>query len=289
VGLLARGGRGEVVSTKAPLEVVLFAADRKWVRRGLAAGIESFLVDWECRGKQHRQRSADTEVSCGNAADLGRLASFRIPRRYCRINPWGPWTRDEVERALEAGTTDLFLPMVRRPRDVEATARWIGGRCRFGLLVETREALDCLRDLAAQPVDFVYVGLNDLAISLGSTSIFDSLIDGTVDRVRDAFDAIPFGCGGVTAIDKGCPIPARLLLAELARLGCRFSFGRRSFRRDMADRDLTREMPRIQHAWYELLRRSAAEIDADRVRFIAAGRHASVPAIAALARLAPPA
>jgi HpcH/HpaI aldolase/citrate lyase family len=249
--------------TAPQLELILFASTYEWVHRAMSAGICSFIVDWEHRGKRERQRGAETEVEPDTADDLCRLQEYSVPRRFCRVNPYGPWTSTEVNRAINAGATDLFLPMVKERSEVIATRRHIAGQCRLGILIETEEALNNLVEIAREQIDFVYVGLNDLAISRGSRSIFQSLVDGTVERVREVFADVPFGCAGVTAVDCGWPVPARLILAELARLACTFSFARRSFRRDMADRDLTFEMKRIQSTWTELSCRSSAEIQAD--------------------------
>jgi hypothetical protein len=252
--------------TASPLELILFASTQEWVQCAMAAGIRSFIVDWEYRGKDDRQRGADTEINPETADDLYRLQQYGAPRRFCRVNPYGLWTAAEVNCAINAGATDLFLPMVKKTSEVDATRRQVAGRCRLGILIETEEALNNLAGLAREQIDFVYVGLNDLAISRGSRSIFHSLVDGTVERIREVFADVPFGCAGVTAVDCGWPLPAQLILAELARLDCSFSFARRSFRQDMADRDLTFEMNRIQATWMKLWRRSLAEIQADHVQ-----------------------
>src|SRR5262249_8163655 len=161
-----------------------FASTYEWVQRAMAAGIYSFIVDWEYRGKDDRQRGTGTEINPETADDLYHLQQYHAPRRFCRINPYGPWTLAEVNRAINAGATDLFLPMVKEPSEVNAT-RHIAGQCRLGILVETEEALNNLNEIAREQIDFVFVGLNDLAISRGSRSIFDSLVDGTVERIRE--------------------------------------------------------------------------------------------------------
>ena len=91
----------------------------------------------------------------------------------------------------------------------------------------------------------MYLGLNDLAIERGTRNIFAAVADGMVERVREAFRA-PFGFAGLTLPDAGFPIPCRLLIGEMARLGCQFSFLRRSFHRDIRGRDLAIEIPRLR-------------------------------------------
>jgi len=108
------------------------------------------------------------------------------------------------------------------------------------------------------------VGLNDLAISRGSRTIFDAVVDGTVERLRKTFSETAFGFGGLTCIDRGEPIPCRLLLGEMVRLGADFSFLRRSFKRDIVGRDWGAEIQRLRRGEERLAQRTADEIADDR-------------------------
>ena len=169
-----------------------------------------------------------------------------------------------MERALAGGATDLLLPMVREPAEVETFVRAIDGRARAGILVETSEAVDRAEELAEFPLDWVYLGLNDLAISRGGAFLFEPLVDGTVDRVRSAFPEACFGVAGVTDVGAGRPIPCRLLLAEMARLRVGFSFLRRSFKRDVEPPAYPTALADIRRRWQELGSRTEAEGAADR-------------------------
>ncbi len=256
------------MTSRAELELVLFETRPREAVRALEAGIRSLIVDWEWRDKEHRQRGADTEINRDGPEDLERLRRLGAPRRYCRLNRYGPWTRDEVETARAAGATHLLLPMVEQAREVEAVLAWArpeeAPRCRVGILVETETGVEEAHGLARLPLDRVYVGLNDLAISRGSPSLFDAVVDGTVEGLARVFTGHRFGFGGVTVVDGGAPVPCRLLLAEMARLRCSFSFLRRSFKRDVTGRDPVAEVRRIQRLWRRLTRRAAEEVAADR-------------------------
>ena len=93
----------------------------------------------------------------------------------------------------------------------------------------------------------MYVGLNDLAIERRSASIFEAITDGTVDRLREIF-SVPFGFGGLTLPDRGHPVPCRLLINEMVRLNCHFSFLRRSFHRDIRGRPVSEGLRLIREA-----------------------------------------
>jgi hypothetical protein len=247
--------------------VILFSADSGYVREALDAGIDSVIVDWEWRGKEARQLGADTEINRQTAADLEVLLAEGVPRRYCRINRLGAWSEGEVEAALEAGATHLFLPMVERAAEVEEMLGLVRGRAQAGILLETASAAAHARDFSGLPLFGIYVGLNDLAISLGNASIFTAVADGTLDRARRAIPNVPFGFGGVTVADGGVPVPFPLLLGEIARLGCSFSFARRSFKRDMAGRIMREELARIQDLWRRLRARDERAVATDREAF----------------------
>lgn len=251
------------------LELVLFENDRAAAARALGAGIDGLIVDLEHAGKERRQEGADTEINAHRPDDLevGRELGARL--RYCRLEGPGRWRDAEVEEVLERGATHLLLPMVKRPAEVELLLARVGGRAAVGILVETVAAVEVAGELARLPIYGAFVGLNDLAIERRSRSLFAAMADGTVEKVRDAFAGLEFGFGGVTAIDRGEPLPARLLLAEMARLDTTFSFLRRSFRRDLVGRDAAHEVRRIREAWTALRARGAAEVDADRRALLA--------------------
>lgn len=259
--------------TPTDLELVLFATEPRVVRRALASDIGSLMVDLEWRGKHDRQQRWNTEVNRDSPEDLEVLRRAGARRRYCRVDRFGAWTADQIESVLAHGASHVMLPMVTRPSEVEAFIAAVDGRAATAILVETEPAVAAIDALARLPIDALYVGLNDLAISRGTPSLWQSMLDGTVDRVREALlDAggrIRFGVAGVTVVDGGAPIPASMLLAELARLECDFSFLRRSFRREIAGRDWHHETRRIQSAWRRLADRSATRIEADRRRFVA--------------------
>jgi len=242
------------------LELVFFEHRTAPIRHAIAAGLETFIVDWEWRGKNERQKTASTEIDPGDLDDLATAVAAAGPGRvHCRLNSLGEWTPREVDEAIAAGAGCLLLPMVRTPREAEAFLELVGGRSRAGILVETVAAVEAARELAELPLERIYVGLNDLAIERGIDNIFEAVADGTVERLREIFAGREFGFGGVTVVDRGEPIPARLLLAEMERLGTTFSFCRRSFKRDMAGRDMAAELEKIRVFWRRLETRTTTE------------------------------
>ena len=241
----------------------LFARQPQLVREATAAGIDGIVVDWERRGKRERQAGADTEIRADTAADLVAVRGATEARVLCRVDGPGEGSAPEIERAIELGADEVLLPMVRAPEEVEASLEQVGGRCGLGILVETEDAVSIAAELGVFPLSRVYVGLNDLMIDRGASSIFEPLVDGTVEEVRKHFE-VPFGVAGLTLPDLGSPIPCRLLIAEMTRLECGFSFLRRSFLRDVEKGSIAPAVAGITAAIESAGRREAAAMERDR-------------------------
>ena len=232
----------------------------------IGAGAAGVVVDWERRGKRRRQAGVDTQVNEDTPADLARVRAATQGRVLCRVNGWGPWTPREIDVAVSLGSDEVLLPMVRSVDEVDAALEVVAGRCGLGILVETADAVRTVDVLVSRPLSRVYLGLNDLMIDRGGRCLFAALVDGTADRVAAATLAAghPFGVAGLTRPDAGRPVPCRLLVAELARIGASFTFLRRSFHSDTAGRPLSVEVPGIVEAVRAALRRSDEEVAADR-------------------------
>lgn len=244
-------------------DLFLFSTDGATIQRAVTGGVAGIVVDWESIGKAERQFGVDTQINSDTVADLLAVRAVSGATLVCRLNRVGPQTTAEVESAIAAGADELLVPMVREPAEVETVLANAAGRCRVGYLVETNEAIARIDTFADLPVSRVYLGLVDLSIERRSPNIFTSLVDGTVDRVRDSVRA-PFGFGGLTLPESGSPIPCRLLIAEMARIGCDFSFLRRSFLADTRDRDLGEAVRLILEAYHHACRRSDSDVARDR-------------------------
>lgn len=245
------------------MDLFVFTAAAPLARDLVDAGATGIVLDWERRGKARRQDGHDTQINADTPLDLSAVRASTDGRILTRINGYGPWTAAEVEQAVERGTDEVLLPMVRTAEEVDRVLDLVDGRVGLGILVETQCAVRRAAQLAARPLSRVYVGLNDLRIDRGSTELFEPLVDGTVDQVRSVV-ATAFGVAGVTVADGGYPVPTRLLAAELTRLSAHFTFLRRSFLADTAGRDLAAAVAGIQAMAAELRLRSAAAVAADR-------------------------
>jgi 2-keto-3-deoxy-L-rhamnonate aldolase RhmA len=186
------------------------------------AGIDWIFVDMEYRGKSDRQVNRDTVISAHTLDDVRAMRqAITRSQLIVRINPWGEWSREEIEGVVQAGADIIMLPFFTTAAEVLAFIRYVNGRVKTCLLLETLAGIDILDEILAVPgIDFVHIGLNDLHIERGTTFMFEFLADGGVDAIADKLRAanITFGFGGIARIGDLLP-PAEHILAEHFRIG----------------------------------------------------------------------
>jgi hypothetical protein len=261
----------------------LFSVEPALIREAVAGGVAGVVVDWERVGKERRQAGADTQINQHTLHDLRVVRASTDARVLCRINGVHAETAAEIELALEAGADELLIPMVRQAREVEEVLAYVNGRADVSILVETEAAVRNVAALTRLPLIRLYAGLNDLSIDRGSDHIFCALVDGTLETLAASVDR-PFGFGGLTLPESGSPVPCRLLMGEMARLGCSFSFLRRSFHRAVRGRNVREEVERILAAVTECRSRTPAEVARERDELRAVVRMLPLPSDVASSR-----
>lgn len=244
------------------LELFLFASAIDFSRRAADAGVTSLLIDWENQAKHERQTGHDTEINHHTVADLAQLVkSVSIPVTV-RINGL-PTGAAEIETALDHGARILMLPMAKSARDVEKFLARVAGRALTIVQIETQSLVDDCANLQALPWDYAFIGLNDLMISRGANWLWEPLYDGTLDTICGQLAGRRLGFGGVTVIGGGQPLRFTDLLREYGRLGCTFSFLRRTFHKEIGDRDLRAELDAVQATWKAIGQRGPLAVQQD--------------------------
>lgn len=251
------------------IELLLFSTHPSLIEEADRAGIDGFIIDWEDRNRFQRNHDQHDLQGPDSLKDLAQVSSITNKPIWCRINQFGDWTEKEIEQAISHGADLLLLPMVRSISEAKQFLELVNQRTQTGILVETTEACELATKLADLTLDRVYVGLFDLSISRGNNNLFSPLADGTVEQLREAFRDTRFGVGGLTTVDGGSPIPCRELMAELARIGCDFTFLRNSFKRDLAERDMDGEIQAIRQAWYRAIARPSTRVTLEGASFAA--------------------
>ena len=257
------------------LDLIQITNDPAFARRCDALDGVRVFVDLERLGKAERQAGRNTFISTHQVDDVGRIkAQLRRSRLMVRVNPLNAGTRDEVQAVLAQGADILMLPMFENASQLREFLAIVGGRAPVSALLENAGALASVGEWIAAPgLSEVFVGLNDLHLSLGQRFMFEPLADGTVARVAAMAHArgIAFGFGGIARLQEGL-LPGRDVLAEHLRLGSGGVILSRTFHRANTSDSFEDEVARLRAADSALGLRTPQQISADAVRIAQAIR-----------------
>jgi len=255
------------------IDLIQITNDPEMARRCDALAGMRLFVDLELNGKAERQAGRNTFISSHTLDDVGRVrAVLRRSSLMVRVNPLNPDSADEVNAVLAQGADLLMLPMFTKACELQAFCAIVAGRAPVVALLETAGAFECLPEWVNTPgLQEVYVGLNDLHLSLRQRFMFEPLALGMLDGVARLVSAqgLRFGFGGIARLDGGL-LPGRDVLAEHLRLGSQAVILSRTFH-DAASADgFEREVAALRDAERALDQREALQIEADRYRIAAA-------------------
>jgi hypothetical protein len=226
-------------------------------------------VDLERNGKAERQAGRNTFISTHTLDDVGRVkAVLQRSRLMVRVNPLNPDTDTEVNAVLAQGADLLMLPMFAEAWELQAFCAIVAGRAPVVALLETAGAFESLPEWITTPgLEEVYVGLNDLHLSMGLHFMFEPLALGLVDAVARLASAqgLRFGFGGIARLHEGL-LPGRDVLAEHLRLGSQAVILSRTFHRPDSGERFEDEVADLRAAERSLTARSAEQVQADRMR-----------------------
>lgn len=221
-----------------PLKLMYITNDPEVARIAEDAGVDRIFVDMEYIGKSLRQGGMDTVQSHHTVSDVRAIrAAIRKAELIVRVNPIHDASAEyvsseqEINEVISAGADIVMLPYFKTASEVERFLKIVGGRAKTMLLLETKEAVDCLTEILTLPgIDFIHIGLNDLSLSYGMKFMFELLADGTVEKlishIRKA--GIVYGFGGIASVDKG-DVPGAYIIREHYRLGSSCAILSRSF------------------------------------------------------------
>jgi len=251
------------------IELIQITHDPVFARRCDALAGLRLWVDLERNGKAERQAGRNSFISTHTLDDVGRIkAVLRRSRLMARVNPLHPDTDTEVHAVLAQGADLLMLPMFTQAWELQAFCAIVAGRAPVVALLETAGAFESLPEWIGTPgVDEVFVGLNDLHLSMGLHFMFEPLALGLVDTVARLARAqgLRFGFGGIARLQEGL-LPGRDVLAEHLRLGSQAVILSRTFHGSGSAGSFEDEVAALRGAEHELAARSAEQVQADRLR-----------------------
>lgn len=184
-------------------------------------GVQRVWIDLETLGKDERQKNMNTVKSHHNIEDIEKLSNvLTTADLLVRVNPINPDSKKEIDAVVAAGADMIMLPMWKSVDDVKKFLGYVDGRVKTTLLLETKEAAECIDDvLEMGGFDEIHIGLNDLHLSYGLTFMFEPLSNGMVELLckKIAEKGIPYGFGGIARIGEGA-LPAERIVEEHYRL-----------------------------------------------------------------------
>ena len=251
------------------LDLIQITNDAAFARRCDALDAIRVFVDLERLGKAERQAGRNTFISTHQVDDVGKIKSqLRRSRLMVRVNPLNPGTRDEVQAVLDQGADLLMLPMFENGAQLLDFLAIVDGRAPVTALLENAGALATIDDWIGAPgLSEVYMGLNDLHLSLGRRFMFEPLAEGLIDRVAALAHEhrVAFGFGGIARLEEGL-LPGHDVLAEHLRLGSGAVILSRTFHRSDSLNSFEEEVALLRVTERKLALRPAAETQADSIR-----------------------
>ena len=195
-------------------------------------GVDRIWIDLETLGKEERQKGMNTVKSNHTVDDVRSIKPLlSTSEMLVRVNPWNENSEKEIEDVVTAGADIIMLPMWKSAAEVTKFLSVVDERCKTTLLLETKEAAECLDEVLGNGgMDEIHIGLNDLHLSYGMTFMFELLANGTVEmlckKIREK--GIPYGFGGIARLGTG-DLPAEKIIMEHYRLGSTRAILSRSF------------------------------------------------------------
>ena len=201
---------------------MILVADPQSAKDAQNAGVDRVFYDLEYIGKESRQHGRNTVKSMNKVDDIPAVrAVLDRSELLVRTNPIHANSQYEIDKAIEYGADVLMLPMAMDQHDAEQYVEMVAGRAKVCIMIETAAAMARLDKIMAVPgVDELFIGLNDLHISMGLTFMFELLSDGLVEYIANKCNkaGMPFGFGGIARIGEG-DLPSDNILGEHVRLG----------------------------------------------------------------------
>lgn len=194
-------------------------------------GVDRIWIDLEQLGKEERQPGMKTVKSRHTIEDISAMKPLLTKSEILvRVNPWNPGSKQEIDAVVQAGADIIMLPYWKTIDEVERFLNAVNGRCRTTLLLETKEAVECIDEVLKLDFDEIHIGLNDLQISYHLKFMFEFLTNGIVEQLCGKFaeKGIPYGFGGIARIGQGL-LPSEKVIMEHYRLGSTRAILSRSF------------------------------------------------------------
>lgn len=243
------------------LKLMILEADPESAKAAQESGVDRIFYDLEYIGKEARQRGRNTVKSLNSIDGIPAVRKvLTTSELLVRTNPIHAYSQEEIDKAVKYGADIMMLPMAMDSHDAEQFVGMVDGRARVCIMIETAAALARIdKILSVKGVDEIFIGLNDLHISMGLTFMFELLSGGLVEYIAAKCHeaGTPFGFGGIARIGEG-DLPSDSILGEHVRLGSTSVILSRTFKgivgvdKNTRPINLSEEVSKVRHRIEEI-------------------------------------
>ena len=199
--------------------------------------IDWIFIDLETIGKKERQYGRDTVLSNHSFSDIKKIKNnINNTKILVRCNPIGKWSRKEFEKINSSSkyVDMVMLPFFKTVEEVETFIDLLDtSNIEPALLIETLDSINNLEEiLKIFSFKYVHIGLNDLHIERGTSSMFEPFIDGLMEKITSILkkNNQSFGIGGIGKIGSDLSPTPECVLNEHFRLESKGVILSRSFK-----------------------------------------------------------
>jgi HpcH/HpaI aldolase/citrate lyase family len=240
--------------TDVDFDFALWTIDPALTRVALSAGVRWIGPDLEIIGKHERQAGTGSLISEHSPESVMMMRELVGSQKlFARCNGPGLHLHDEIEFLLRNGVQCLMVPMLRRLSEARQIVEQVAGRAQLVVMIEHVDIIDSVEAITALPgVHTIYVGTNDLALSMGYRTRFGPVKDGWVDRIASVAKAhgVGFSFLGFGRLSAVLAVPVDLVIASYARHGVRWGLFARSFAANPESFDDELQRVRQRLAWW---------------------------------------
>jgi 2-keto-3-deoxy-L-rhamnonate aldolase RhmA len=225
-------------------------------------GVDRIWIDLETLGKEERQKGINSVKSHHTIEDIRTIKPFLSKSEMLvRVNPWNKNSPQEIDAVIGAGADIVMLPYWKTVEEVQNFLSTVNKRKKTTLLLETKEAVECIDEVLKLDFDEIHIGLNDLHLSYGMAFMFELLSNGMVETLCGKFrkKGFPYGFGGIARLGEGL-LSADRIIMEHYRLGSTRAILSRSFC-DYRSIESVEEIDRVFSKNMKLLRGFESTLD----------------------------
>lgn len=240
------------------MRLITITNDPNRARAYIQGGADVVMIDCEVAGKSQRQPQG-AWISDHSLNDIPPVVSaVGAERLLVRVDGPEHRSKDQILQLLDRGVQKFMLPYFSDRVDVDECLVEIGGNGALELLVETKASADNLDAILEQGgVDSVHVGLNDLSLQLGLSSMFQALYSEELKSISAVCKrrGVLFGIGGIARLGASLKPDPELILYRHVELGSQAVILNRTFCGGLSEvgllHDFTQAVNGLRGAWHE--------------------------------------